>query len=158
MPLFAPPPQRPGLPPPFAATGNDVAGSSRIPPRPRTGVRPLWPGPAGPSPRTARRLCELAAFAAASAFAVSLPALCKAGRDDPKAVAARQSAMYLAHVAFGLSYSAIGRSFGRDRTTAAHACRVVEERRDDPDLDAAMSALEAVCGALRRRLDAPVPA
>ncbi len=127
-------------------------------PEPPPGVRPLWPVRAAPSPRTARRLCELAAFAAASAFTVPLPALCKAGRDDPKAVSARQSAMYLAHVAFGLSYSAIGRSFGRDRTTAAHACRAVEERRENPEHDAAMSALEAVCGALRRRLDAPVPA
>jgi hypothetical protein len=31
---------------------------------------------------------------------------------------------------------------GRDRSTIAHACRVVEARRDDAALDAAITALE----------------
>ncbi|MGZ8330820.1 MAG: helix-turn-helix domain-containing protein [Rhodoplanes sp.] len=57
--------------------------------------------------------------------------------------------MYLAHVSFGANYSEIGRAFGRDRTTAAHACRVVEERRDDPGLDAILEQLERDCSALR---------
>jgi chromosomal replication initiation ATPase DnaA len=52
--------------------------------------------------------------------------------------------MYLAHVALGWSYSEIGRAFGRDRTTAAYACRQVEERREDPAFDAALRALEEV--------------
>ena len=33
---------------------------------------------------------------------------------------------------------------GRDRTTAAHACRVIEDRRDDPRFDAKLIALEAM--------------
>lgn len=57
--------------------------------------------------------------------------------------------MYLAHVDFGLSFGSIGRVFGRDRTTVAHACRVVEDSRDDHWLDVRLSALELVCrGAL----------
>jgi hypothetical protein len=64
--------------------------------------------------------------------------------------------MYLAHVAFGLSYSEVGRAFGRDRTTAAHACRLIEDRRDEPPVDALLGALEHACGALRQRLSAPV--
>jgi chromosomal replication initiation ATPase DnaA len=64
--------------------------------------------------------------------------------------------MYLAHVAFGLSLSEVGRAFGRDRTTAAHACRLIEERRDDPEVDAILSPLEGACIALRRKFDAGV--
>lgn len=55
---------------------------------------------------------------------------------------ARQIAMYLMHVVFGMSLSAVGRHFGRDRTTAAHACRQIEDRRDDPDFDILVDRLE----------------
>ncbi len=55
---------------------------------------------------------------------------------------ARQVAMYLAHVGCGMSYSEVGRLFGRDRTTAAHACRLIEDRRDDPGLDLSLDHLE----------------
>ncbi len=54
----------------------------------------------------------------------------------------RQIAMYLTHVAFGLTYSEVGRLFLRDRTTVAHACRVIEDSRDDPSIDHTLSALE----------------
>lgn len=57
--------------------------------------------------------------------------------------------MYLARVCFGATFSEIGRVFGRDRTTAAHACRLVEERRDDPRLDAMLERLEHACAAAR---------
>lgn len=58
---------------------------------------------------------------------------------------ARQVAMYLAHAVFGLRYAAIGRLCGRDHTTVAHACRVIEQRRDDPDFDRMLELLEALC-------------
>jgi hypothetical protein len=53
--------------------------------------------------------------------------------------------MYLAHVGFQLSFGAIGRVFDRDRTTVAHACRVVEDGRDDIWLDCRLEALELFC-------------
>lgn len=53
--------------------------------------------------------------------------------------------MYLAHVCFRANFSAVGRAFGRDRTTAAHACRIVEARRDDPRIDALLERLERAC-------------
>jgi chromosomal replication initiation ATPase DnaA len=59
-------------------------------------------------------------------------------------VLARQVAMYLANVAFGLTYSEIGAIFWRDRTTVAHACAVIEDLRDDPGVDRALAALEWV--------------
>jgi chromosomal replication initiation ATPase DnaA len=57
--------------------------------------------------------------------------------------------MYLAHTAFGLSISEIARECGRHRSTVAHACRVVEELRDDPVRDRALTALEAVLSTRR---------
>ena len=64
--------------------------------------------------------------------------------------AGRQLAMYLAHVMLGLRYSEIGRLFRRDRTTAAHACQLVEDRRDDPAIDRLLQTLEELCGDLAR--------
>lgn len=64
-------------------------------------------------------------------------------RGSREVQVARQVALYLTHVVVGLDYTACGQLFGRDRTTAAHACRRIEDLRDDPRLDAALSLLEA---------------
>ncbi len=55
---------------------------------------------------------------------------------------ARQVAIYLSHTSLGLSYGAAGSFFGRDRTTAAHACRKVEDLREDPAFDTIVDFLE----------------
>ena len=117
-------------------------------------ARPLWPHGCRPSVKTALRLCDLAATATAAAFALPVGELQATTRRAPYVAFARQSAMYLSHVAFGLSYSEVGRAFGRDRTTAAYACRLVEDRRDDPAVDAMLGPLEMACGSLRRRFTA----
>lgn len=57
---------------------------------------------------------------------------------------ARQLAMYLAHVVFGQSLTAVGAAFGRDRTTVSHACRLIEDMRDDRHFDDAVCRLEAL--------------
>ena len=68
----------------------------------------------------------------------------------PRAAAfARQIAMYLAHVGFGLSMAEIGRAFGRGRTTVLHACHVIEDRRDDVRFDQLLDHLEQAAIALR---------
>lgn len=86
------------------------------------------------------RLAEAAAAAMARVPAISL----RGSRRGRRPVAlARQVAMYLAHVAFGLSFTRVGICFGRDRTTVRHACALIEDRRDDPGLEFALSALEA---------------
>lgn len=105
-------------------------------------------GPA--EPRTVRAqaagLTDRLETIVAAAFAVPVQALRSRTRGKARTALARQSAIYLAHVAFGMSCADAGRMFGRDRTTAAHACRVIEDRREDPSLDAMLSALEAHCG------------
>lgn len=84
----------------------------------------------------------------ASIFGVSTSALRRRDRAGNVALA-RQIAMYLTHVAFGLTLSEVGRLFARDRTTVAHACAAVEDLRDDPSFDRALLALE--CALIRLR-------
>lgn len=59
---------------------------------------------------------------------------------------ARQVAMYLAHVAKGISLTSIGAAFGRDRTTVSYACSLIEDLRDDPHFDAELDRLEGLLG------------
>lgn len=101
---------------------------------------------------TTQRLCDAAMVATAAAFALPRRELAAPSRRSPYAAFARQSAMYLAHVSFGLSFTEIGRGFRRDRTTAAYACRLVEDWRDDPAVDQVLSSLESACTSLRRRI------
>jgi chromosomal replication initiation ATPase DnaA len=78
----------------------------------------------------------------ASAFALSPTAIRTPRRGRATAAFARQVAMYLAHTRLGLSFTEAGAYFGRDRTTAAHACRMVEDKREDPAIDAILDFLE----------------
>ena len=54
----------------------------------------------------------------------------------------RQIAMYVCHVTLQLSLSEIGQAFGRDRTTVAYSCRVIEDRRDEPGFDEFVATVE----------------
>jgi chromosomal replication initiation ATPase DnaA len=83
-----------------------------------------------------------------SAFMVRTGELWSDTRGSSHAAVARQVAMYLAHVAWGLSFTEVGHVFARDRTTVAHACGQVEDRRDDVDFDRSLDLLEGVLRAL----------
>jgi len=96
------------------------------------------------------RICWLMEAATAAAFAVPVDELRAPSRRAPDAAFARQCAMYLAHVVLGLRYGTIGRLFHRHRTTAAYACALVEERRDDPAIERVLHTLESLCGDLTR--------
>ena len=58
------------------------------------------------------------------------------------AARARQIAMYLAHVLLSRPQHDVALIFDRDRTTAAHAMQVVEDRRDDPRLERLLERIE----------------
>lgn len=75
-------------------------------------------------------------------FGVELEALGQVSRGVARIALARQVAMYIAHVGCGLTMRQAGELFGRDRTTVAHACLTVENRRDDPMFDRALDLLE----------------
>lgn len=81
-------------------------------------------------------------------YGVSLEELRAPTRCKARIAFARQVAMYLSHVVFGMSLAAVGRHFGRDRTTAAHACRCIEDRRDDYEFDRLMERIEQTMRAL----------
>jgi chromosomal replication initiation ATPase DnaA len=102
--------------------------------------------PAPPLTDRHRRLRAVIESAVAPAFAVPYVALWAGTRGSPAEALARQSAMYLAHVGLGLTFTDVARLFARDRTTVAHACARIEDRRDAAPFDRALDLLE---GALR---------
>lgn len=85
---------------------------------------------------TARRLV-------AAEFGVAESDLCRPTRATADIAFARQVAMYLAHVIFSMSYNDVAQAFGRERSTVAHACAVIEDARDDREFDARLEKLEA---------------
>jgi hypothetical protein len=81
---------------------------------------------------------------------VSLP---DHGRGGADRTFVRQVAIYLSHVSCGLSYAQAGSLYGRDRTTAAHACSIVEDRRDNQQLDHILGLLDRCIRAEFCRVD-----
>ncbi len=87
--------------------------------------------------------CRFIETLVSAALGIRLAELRAEKRGRAAAAFARQTAMYLAHVHLGLSLSQVGRNFGRDRTTVAHACAQVEDSRDDPKVERVLACLEA---------------
>lgn len=85
----------------------------------------------------ARLACEVAGFALEIKEDLLIPT-----RGAPNSALARQIAMYLTHVGFGMSLHRVANAFGRDRSTIAHACHLIEDKRDDMAFDAFIDALE----------------
>jgi chromosomal replication initiation ATPase DnaA len=86
--------------------------------------------------------------AVAAVFEVGVEDLRGRTRGSARTAFARQVAMYLAHVGCGVSLTEVGHLFERDRTTVAHACGLVEDRRDDPDFDYRLNHLERAVSCL----------
>lgn len=105
----------------------------------------------------AAEACKLAVFLAADAFHIPLKGFLAPTRGTPAHAQARQAAMYLSHVALGVSITAIGAFFRRDHSTIAHACRRVEDRRDDFVFDLMMAEL-ALAARIAAHLDCEVTA
>jgi len=86
--------------------------------------------------------CSLAARLSAMHFELSQAALIAAPRGSRRLSRARHVAIYLAHVTLGLPLALVAQRFRRDRSTAAYACRLVEDLRERPAFDAALATLE----------------
>lgn len=82
--------------------------------------------------------------AIAHVFEVTCADLDLPRRGRARVALARQTGMYLVHVACGLSLSEVGSLFARDRTTVRHACGLIEDMRDDLTFDLALQCLEGV--------------
>lgn len=101
--------------------------------------------PASPTPLPKHSHIALCGAAAAASLAIPQAAIVDKPRKQ-RVARARQIAIYLAHVGFGLNYTHLGAAFGRDRTTIRHACFRIEDARDELNFDRALDLLE---GALR---------
>ena len=86
--------------------------------------------------------CDFIKYSTAKAFGIRSCDLDSRTRKQADIAFARQIAMYIAHVRLGLNLGEVGRVFQRDRTTVGHACRLIEDRRDDEEVDFLINCLE----------------
>lgn len=93
----------------------------------------------------------LAQVAVAEATGVRLSHLCAGNRGGRRTSSARQIAMYLCRVVFRMRLCEIAENFGRDRTTAAYAIARIEEARENPRFDLALTHLELALLCLARK-------
>ncbi|NHK29566.1 hypothetical protein FF098_016785 [Parvularcula flava] len=89
--------------------------------------------------------CAAAAQAiAAHAYDMTLDQMLAKNRCRAWIAEGRQVAMYLTHVIGQVPLSDTGPHFGRDRTTVAHACARIEDRRDEDYFDNGLMRLESL--------------
>jgi len=79
----------------------------------------------------------------AEVLRVRLTDLCGPQRGDAHSAFARQTAMYLCRLVFDMRLGDIAMAFGRDRSTASHAIRRIEEAREDAVFDSRLAWLES---------------
>ena len=108
-----------------------------------------WTGPvAGDGQDRAVVAGRLAAGLVSLATGVNSVDILGRMRGTGQAARAWQLAMYLLLTALSLSYAEVARVFARDRSTVAHACRQVEDLRDDRRHDRMLNELECVLSLL----------
>jgi len=96
-----------------------------------------------PDPRRDRAAAAFVTSMVSMATGVSPREIAARTRATAKAARARQMAMYLAHVGYAWPMARVAAAFGRDRTTASHACHRIEDLRDDAAFDTQLSAMES---------------
>ena len=91
---------------------------------------------------TAQR-ASLAQFVTAQVYGVPLDEMRKPTRGRPVVTRARQVAIYLAELVFGLTRRQLGQQFGRDPSTIYHACDLIGGlRKDNLELDSTLRWME----------------
>lgn len=87
---------------------------------------------------------RLAADLASYALDIPVAEIVGLKRGSAAVAFARQIAVYLCHTSFELSLARVATAFGRDRSTVAHACHAIEDRREEPQFDLWISGLETM--------------
>jgi hypothetical protein len=131
-------------------------------PKPAASPLPLVSLPPEPDlPSESRALRLIIEQTVAYGFDIEPELLRYPSRGRANVAQARQVSMYLTHICLSFSLTQVGHLFERDRTTVAHACEVIERRRDDQAFDLALTLLERVvriiCGAPRRSQGVTTP-
>lgn len=93
-----------------------------------------------------RARARLVVSAVAMEFAVPEFVLSSRLKGTSEVSYARQVAMYLMRCVYGSTKQRIADVFERHYTTVSHACRLIEEHRDDPVLDTKLLKLENFLG------------
>ncbi|MBS7589336.1 helix-turn-helix domain-containing protein [Ancylobacter defluvii] len=96
------------------------------------------PPPTGPMGRPSL----LAARLAAESSGLPLHEILHVRRGRHASASARALAMYLAHVGLGEPMGRVALDFRRHRSTVAHACRRIEEHREEHGCDGWIDGLE----------------
>jgi chromosomal replication initiation ATPase DnaA len=104
------------------------------------------------NPRNDRDTAYLAAALVGYALGLKVQKILAADRGAPAYCRARHIAMYLAYAGLGMSLARASSAFGRDRSTIARACRIVEDYREDADFD---TWIEQLCVGLRSVAQVP---
>ncbi len=92
---------------------------------------------------------KLAADVAAYALGYEAKEPTETQRGCRKASEVRQLAMYLTYTVFEMSLARCAFAFSRDRSTIAHACQAIEDRRDEDQFDRWVDGLELGLKALK---------
>ncbi len=130
-----------------------ISADPYIPPPPDRSV--VAPGPRLPASLPIRIACRIVRQMIAEVILL-LDGRVMLRRDRRRFTCqVRQIAMYVCHVALGISMSDIGQALGRDRSTVTHACHVVEDRRDDLAFDEFISSIERLVSAVFNVSEAP---
>ena len=95
-------------------------------------------------------ICQMAALL----LHVNREDILSPARNGAKEAFARQLAMYLCHVVGRQSQVVVGRFFARDRKTVSHACRVIEDFREDRCFDLRLEQVEELAGQVLSKLSA----
>lgn len=114
-----------------------------------TSALSMLPAPLPSRSRPRHATIDIAIALAAWECGVEQAAIADGRRREAQVAAARQLAVYLAHVALGHDLSRLSLAFGRDRATIRHALRRIEDERDDPGYDRRVGRLEAILLLLR---------
>ncbi|MEQ1769157.1 MAG: helix-turn-helix domain-containing protein [Devosia sp.] len=80
----------------------------------------------------------------AAATGVPVARLMQLGRGTVTVSEARNLAMYMLHVALGLSYAEVATLLGLNRSTIAYACARIEDERDNNGFNEMLDTLEAI--------------
>jgi len=85
---------------------------------------------------------NLIASVVALEFSLPQAGIIGAGKGTSDRSYARHIAMYMMYCVFGTTKSRIAEVFGRHVSTVSHACKAVEDQRDDPVFDRKLIDLE----------------
>ncbi len=89
-----------------------------------------------------RARAHLVVAAVAIEFGVMEMAVVSKTKGTANIAFARQVAMYMVHCIFGVNRTRVAAIFHRDRSTVTHACRLIEDCREDRVLDDKLIKLE----------------